>query len=215
MEEQNQRGFRGVWIPVEILDSKDLSVAEKFIYAYLSSFNKVCFESNERIAEKTGTSIPTVTRALAKLQAMQYVFVELIKNNNAKRRIYAIYDDPRKMAYLIKKGLFTSGVKRENESFPHSNQIDETRVESNQNDEMSNQNDETQNGGESNQIDYHRYKNTIRKKENPEQKPNNTSAGLAGSGPASRLDIKRETFNNDYEYEKEFYKRNTINLGTD
>ena len=40
-----------------------------------------------------------------------------------------------------------------------------------------------------------------------------SSAGLAGSGPASRLNIRREDYADDYDYEKEFYKRNTIYLG--
>ena len=48
-------------------------------------------------------------------------------------------------------------------------------------------------------------------KENKEKK--DTTAGLAGNGPASRLNIKRGDFESDDEYEKEFYKRNTIRLG--
>lgn len=46
-----------------------------------------------------------------------------------------------------------------------------------------------------------------------EQKPNNTSAGLAGNGPASRLNIRRDDFDDDKLYEKAFYERNTVHLG--
>lgn len=46
-----------------------------------------------------------------------------------------------------------------------------------------------------------------------EQKPNNTSAGLAGNRPASRLNIRRDDFDDDKLYEKAFYERNTIHLG--
>ena len=46
-----------------------------------------------------------------------------------------------------------------------------------------------------------------------EQKPNNTSAGLAGKGPASRLNIRRDDFDDDKLYEKAFYERNTVHLG--
>lgn len=207
---KDERGFRGVWIPAEIFDNKNLSIAEKFIYAYLASFSKVCFETNETIAEKVGVSLPTVTRALAKLQEIQYVFVEFINGNSAKRRIYTVYDNPKKYAYLVRKGLLQLGSQDPKlGSFPHPNQFDYP----NQNDEVANQNDYPQNRGEANQNDYHRIKEQNKNKLEPEQNHHSTSAGLAGKGPAGRLNLKRKDFVSEDDYEKEFYRRNTIAIG--
>ena len=50
-------------------------------------------------------------------------------------------------------------------------------------------------------------------KERIKERKSDASAGLAGSGPASRLNIKREDYADDSDYEKEFYKRNTVYLG--
>lgn len=201
-----ERGFFGVVIPIAILDSTDLTMAEKFIYSYVASYSKACFDSNEKIAERLNVSVPTVTRALKKLQSMQYLFVEHINNDNSKRRIYAIFENPKKIAYLAKKGYFN---REEEQSFPQSNQNDESPLESNQNDENSNQNDESHNGGESNQNDYQRIKNK-KKKEETEQKPNTTAeASELENGSSVQPEFKRKPFRSEFasddEYEKALY----------
>lgn len=198
MEEKNQRGFFGVIIGKEILDDRDLSIAEKFIYGYIASFTRCCFETNERIAEKLGVSESTVKHAIPKLAAKGYLFVEKANNNNNARRIYSILDNPKKLAYLAKKGMF----KPVENSEP---------VVQNMHDVVQNMHD-GKTGVRSAKfahIDKEEKKNKV---EN-EQRPNKSSAGLAGSGPASRLNIKREDYADDFDYEKEFYKRNTVYLG--
>ena len=198
MEEKNQRGFFGIIIGKEILDDQDLSIAEKFIYGYIASFTRCCFETNERIAEKLGVSESTVKHAIPKLAAKGYLFVEKANNNNNARRIYSILDNPKKLAYLAKKGMF----KPVENSEP---------VVQNMHDVVQNMHD-GKTGVRSAKfahIDKEEKKNKV---EN-EQRPNKSSAGLAGSGPASRLNIKREDYADDFDYEKEFYKRNTVYLG--
>lgn len=198
MEEKNQRGFFGVIIGKEILDDRDLSIAEKFIYGYIASFTRCCFETNERIAEKLGVSESTVKHAIPKLAAKGYLFVEKANNNNNARRIYSILDNPKKLAYLAKKGMF----KPVENSEP---------VVQNMHDVVQNMHDGITGvrSAKFAHIDKEEKKNKV---EN-EQIPNKSSAGLAGSGPASRLNIKREDYADDFDYEKEFYKRNTVYLG--
>lgn len=198
MEEKNQRGFFGIIIGKEILDDSDLSIAEKFIYGYIASFTRCCFETNERIAEKLGVSESTVKHAIPKLAEKKYLFVEKTNNNSATRRIYSVLDNPKKLAYLAKKGMF-----KPVENSDGGVQNMHTEV----------QNMHTPKTGVRSAKFAHIDKEEKKNKAELEQKPNNSSAGLAGSRPASRLSIKREDFADDYEYEKEFYKRNTVYLG--
>lgn len=196
--EKNQRGFFGIIIGKEILDDQDLSIAEKFIYGYIASFTRCCFETNERIAEKLGISESTVKHAIPRLAEKKYLFVEKTNNNSATRRIYSVLDNPKKLAYLAKKGMFKPV---ENSDGGVQNMHSEV------------QNMHTPKTGVSSAKFAHIDKEEKKNKAELEQKPNNSSAGLAGSKPASRLNIKREDFADDYEYEKEFYKRNTVYLG--
>ena len=206
MQDQSKRGFWGVIIPVEILDSKELGANEKIIYGYVASYTKMCLDSNERIAERMNVSVPTVTRALKKLNDMGYVFIEYVNNDNSKRRIYAIHDNPRKIAYLTKRGLLKTEV--ELQSFAQSNQNDESQQESNQNDENSNQNDESQNRGESNQNDYQRIKEEKEEGET-EQKPNGTAGVAMGATGRPR----RKDFDNDDDYVNAMYNWNQETIG--
>lgn len=198
MEDKNQRGFFGIIIGKEILDDQDLSIAEKFIYGYIASFTRCCFETNERIAEKLGVSESTVKHAIPKLAEKKYLFVEKANNSNNTRRIYSVLDNPKKLAYLARKGMF----KPVENSEP---------VVQNMHDVVQNMHNDITGvrSAKFAHIDKEENKNKVES----EQKPNESSAGLAGSGPASRLNIKREDYADDLDYEKEFYKRNTVYLG--
>ena len=100
-------GITYVIMPVEILQDKNLTSSEKILYCYLSLFKKgVCFQSNEKLSEMTGLDESTIKRGLKKLSDMQYVFIEFVNNNSAMRRIYIILDNPKKLAYLSRKGMF-------------------------------------------------------------------------------------------------------------
>lgn len=100
-------GITYVIMPIEILQSKELSCNEKILYCYLNLFKKgVCFQSNEKLCEMTGLEERTLQRALKKLAEMRFIFIEYVNNNSAMRRIYVILDNPKKLEYLAKKGMF-------------------------------------------------------------------------------------------------------------
>ena len=118
---------------------------------------------------------------------MGYLFVELVNNNNATRRIYSVFDNPKKLAYLSRKGLLN---REEQASFPQSNQ----------NDEKSRQNDETPNGGESRQND----DNRLRIKEEESKR-----APLTAKPEPSRRPLRSE-YQTEKEWEEAFYKYMTL-----
>lgn len=106
-ENGDTMGISFVIMPIEILQNKDLTANEKMLYCYLSVFKKgVCFQSNEKLAEMTGTDESTIKRGLKKLAELGYVFIEFVNNNSAMRRIYVVLDNPKKLAYLSRKGMF-------------------------------------------------------------------------------------------------------------
>lgn len=101
-------GITYVIMPIEILQSKELSCNEKILYCYLNLFKKgVCFQGNEKLCEMTGLEERTLQRALKKLAEMKYIFIEYVNNNSAMRRIYTLLDNPKKLEYLAKKGMFS------------------------------------------------------------------------------------------------------------
>ena len=109
-------GISFVIMPVEILQDKNLTSSEKILYCYLSLFKKgVCFQSNDKLAEMTGLDESTIKRGLKKLGVLKYVFVEFLNNNSAMRRIYVVLDNPKKLAYLSRKGMFSLDRKPEPE----------------------------------------------------------------------------------------------------
>ena len=196
---EDGRGFFGIIIPAEIVESTELTVGEKFVYGFIASFTKACFLSNEAISVRTGVSEATVSRAIGRLVRMGYLFVELVNNNNAQRRIYSVFDNPKKLAYLSRKGLLN---REEQASFPQSRQNDESVEksgksfpQSNQNDEKSRQNDETPNGGESRQND----DNRIRIKEEESKRAPLTAVPEPSRRP------RRSDYQTNEEWEKAIY----------
>ena len=156
---EENRGFFGIIIPAELLDSTELTVGDKFVYGFIASFTKACFLSNEAIAARIGVSEATVSRAISRLSRMSYVYVEFVNGNSAARRIYSVYDNPKKLRYLASKGMFN---REEKKSFPQASQNDEGVRQFDegvsQNDEGVRQNDYPHNGGEVRQFDDHRYR---------------------------------------------------------
>jgi hypothetical protein len=61
----------------------------------------------------TGLEERTLQRALKKLSEMKYIFIEYVNNNSAMRRIYVVLDNPKKLEYLAKKGMFSMSPKTE------------------------------------------------------------------------------------------------------
>ena len=134
MENKNggETGISFVVMPIEILQNSNLTSSEKILYCYLSLFKKgVCFQSNDKLAEMTGLDDSTVKRGLRKLSELQYVFIEFVNNNPAARRIYVVMDNPNKLAYLSRKGLFNIKQIEKNDTIEDNKpimKIDEEKV---------------------------------------------------------------------------------------
>lgn len=203
MAQENQRGFFGIIIPKEILDDTDLSIAEKFIFGYIASFTKCCFESNEAIAAKLGVSESTISHALPKLSEKGYIFVEKVNNSNNLRRVYSVLDNPKKLAYLAKKGMFkpVENSASVGQNMPN----EEPTVRQNLLDVRQNMPNDLTGVRSAKFADIE-----IEEKKNKAETP-----GLANKKPAGACQIKKADFDNPEDYEKAFYERNTVRIGAD
>ena len=188
---EDGRGFFGIIIPAEILDSTELSVGEKFVYGFIASFSKACFLSNDAIASRLGVSEHTVSRAIKTLADMEYIYVEFVNNNSAARRIYAVFDNPKKLKYLASKGMFN------NEKF--STGLAKLANQGSQNGKGVSQNGKPQNRGEVSQIGNHRY----RIKEEESERVGEKAVGSPSQPP------RRADFATHEAWEQAFYKWNT------
>jgi hypothetical protein len=80
------RDFKGIWIPKTIWLCTDLKPNEKILLSEIDSLDneKGCFASNEYFSKFLQVDISTVTRAIAKLKKLQYIFQESF---NGRERI--------------------------------------------------------------------------------------------------------------------------------
>lgn len=69
---KQNREFKGVWIPKEVWLRADLSLLEKCLWVEVDSLDNEegCFASNEYFAQFFQTSVPTITRAVKKLETL-------------------------------------------------------------------------------------------------------------------------------------------------
>lgn len=70
-------------VPTDILDNKELSLLDKFIYGEvftMSAQGKEFFMSNARLAERYGKSIPTIKRSMQHLKDMGLITVKIQRN---------------------------------------------------------------------------------------------------------------------------------------
>lgn len=188
-------GISFVNIPIEIFSDTELTANEKILYGYLSIFKKqCCFQSNEALAQALGISVPTVTNALKHLADLEYIFIEFVNNNSAKRRIYVVFDNPKKLKYLVSKGYL--------KSFP---QVPKN-CEGHKNYEEGNKNYEPRNRGEGHKNYDHRIikynKNIEEGLDSAMEEPNQTSN--------KKLDLMVDKTLDSAEYERQFYERNTV-----
>lgn len=92
--EENQRiGYYSV-IPATILFNEKLKPNEKLLYAIITSLSNkegYCYASNKYLGEKLGVDHVTVSRWITDLRRNNYVFVDIIRNEQKEiicRRIY-------------------------------------------------------------------------------------------------------------------------------
>lgn len=208
MENENQRGFFGIIISKEILEDNELSIAEKFIYGYTASFTRCCFESNEKIAEKLNISESTVAHTIPKLVEKKYLFVEKVGNNSAARRIYSVFDNPKKLKYLVDKGMFQAPKPVEKGMQNMQTPMHELQTPmQNLHGGMQNMHSEITGVESAKFADIEKEEN--KNKAETEQKQNKT--GSAGRWPAGL--VQRSNYDNDKDFEDAFYKRNTVHIG--
>lgn len=71
-----ERQAKGIWIPIEIWESKDLTWNEKILFLEIDSYtskDKDCFFSNEHIAKLLGVTENSANRILSSLIKKGYV----------------------------------------------------------------------------------------------------------------------------------------------
>ena len=73
--------FKGVWIPKEIYQDKDLNPTEKLILSDIATLGEY-FKSNETIAKEVGVSIRTASRSIKKLESIGYIDKKLFDGRN-------------------------------------------------------------------------------------------------------------------------------------
>ena len=70
----SDRQFRGIWIPVHIWETSDLTAAERCLWAEIDSFTSNngngYYKTNQQASEELGVSQRQVSRAFAKLESM-------------------------------------------------------------------------------------------------------------------------------------------------
>lgn len=192
---EDEKGISFVNIPIEIFSNKELTANEKILYGYLSIFKKqCCFQSNDSIAAALGISENTVSSGIKHLTDLGYVFVEFLNGNSAARRVYIVFDNPKKLKYLIGKGYL--------KSFP---QVPKN-WEGPKNCAGVPKNWEGQNRGEVPKNWEHRIinnnKNIVEAPALAKKEPSRASNKVIGLMVDKTLDSA--------EYERQFYERNTI-----
>lgn len=91
-------------MPCFVKSNRILTGDEKIIYSEILALIRVgreqqgikyCYASNTHFAESCGTSVRTVSRAIAKLKKLGFIRVEteFTKPNKSQRRIFSIHPD--------------------------------------------------------------------------------------------------------------------------
>lgn len=89
MKEKNDRQIKGVWIPIEIWESKSLSILEKFLIAEidcLSSQERGCYATNKYLAELLGCTKGHIANMVSRLSG-EYLVVSVIDGYKRDIRI--------------------------------------------------------------------------------------------------------------------------------
>ena len=76
--------FKGVWIPKEIYQDKELNPTEKLILSDIVTLGEY-FKSNETIGKEVGVSIRTASRSIKKLESMGYITTKLDGRNRVAK----------------------------------------------------------------------------------------------------------------------------------
>jgi len=85
----NERNFKGVWIPKEIWLDDRLSPLDKIMLVEIDSLDneKGCFKSNKKFAEFMQCGVNTITRSINKLTELGYISCRMETNERGTLRI--------------------------------------------------------------------------------------------------------------------------------
>ena len=86
--DRKQKGFTGLWIPLELLCNKNLSYTEMILFAHITLLDKdkECFASNKYLAKRLNSSSQTITNGIRNLLKLGY----LEKTINGRKRTLKI-----------------------------------------------------------------------------------------------------------------------------
>lgn len=176
MGQNNQRGFFGIIIQAEILDDGRLSLTDKVVFAYIASYSKYCADSNAKIAERLGIGARSVIRSVQNLQKLGLVEVRF--GTHSLRKIYNTFTQ--KMADSACGKPVEKSVQKSVENSKGCANLAGGCAKL-----------ATQKTGKG--VPNWHTKNIRINKNNSSRDDifrKNTSAGLAGKGPASRLNME-------------------------
>ena len=82
--EDNKRAFKGIWIPKEVWESKELTLQQKVMLVEIDSLDneKGCYASNKYFSEFFGISSGRVSQVINELINKGYLNAEYIKEDN-------------------------------------------------------------------------------------------------------------------------------------
>lgn len=82
--EDNKRAFKGIWIPKEVWESKELTLQQKVMLVEIDSLDneKGCYASNKYFSEFFGISSGRVSQIINELIDKGYLNAEYIKEDN-------------------------------------------------------------------------------------------------------------------------------------
>lgn len=126
-------------VPTDILDNKELSLLDKFIYGEVFTMSvqgKEFFMSNARLAERYGKSIPTIKRSMQHLKDMGLITVKIQRNEQkmvTKRMVSVgspmtlprVTDEPRVGSPMNRGGVTSEPYNRSiNRSIEYTNALE-------------------------------------------------------------------------------------------
>ena len=109
MEEQ-QRQFKGIWIPKEIWLNKDLTFQEKIILVEIDSYDDGqvgCFATNKHFVNNFGINSSRISQIIQSLQRKNYITINYDFNGNEIIRRYLHINRP---PYPEKEGMLKTNI---------------------------------------------------------------------------------------------------------
>ena len=118
----NQRDFKGVWIPKEIWENKDLTLQEKVFLIEIDSLDGEdgCYATNSHFSEFFGVTKGRCSQVISSLEEKKFITIQFIKNEKKQIEKRIIRINKNKMNELrkeTKQGIkkIKEGIKKTND----------------------------------------------------------------------------------------------------